>query len=129
MATYFRIRTVPVNAWLGVSVENRKYGVPRIDMLREIAATIRFLSIEPMLEDVGDLDLSGIHWVVVGGESGQKARPMRPEWVDNVKRRCEDADVPFSFKQWGAWGADGQRRSKKANGRSFAGRIWDELPA
>jgi protein gp37 len=128
MATYFRNRVVPPNAWLGVSVEDRKYGIPRIEILRGIDATIRFLSIEPLLEDVGSLDLSGIHWVIVGGESGLKARPMSPEWVGNLKRQCEAAEVPFFFKQWGAWGPDGQRRSKKANGRFFAGRVWDELP-
>jgi protein gp37 len=128
MAMYFRSRQVPANAWLGVSVENQKHGAPRIDLLRGIDATIRFLSIEPLLEDVGHIDLSGIRWVIVGGESGHNARPMRPEWVDSVKRQCDDAGVAFFFKQWGAWGADGQRRSKKANGRFFAGRVWDELP-
>ena len=129
MAMYFRNRAVPPNAWLGVSVEDRKYGVPRIEVLRGIESTIRFLSIEPLLADVGSLNLEGIHWVIVGGESGQRARPMRPEWVESVKRQCEDANVAFFFKQWGAWGPDGQRRSKKANGRVLAGRVWDELPA
>lgn len=129
MAVFCRGRDIPPNAWLGVSVENRKYGVPRIDVLRGIDATIRFLSVEPLLEDVGHLDLTGIHWVIVGGESGSKARPMRMEWVDNVKRQCHEAGVSFFFKQWGAWGADGQKRSKKANGRLLEGRVWDEMPA
>lgn len=129
MAAFCRGRTIPPNAWLGVSVENRKYGVPRIDVLRGIDATIRFLSVEPLLEDVGHLDLTDIHWVIVGGESGSKARPMRMEWVDNVKRQCNDAGVSFFFKQWGAWGADGQKRSKKANGRFLDGQVWDEMPA
>jgi protein gp37 len=119
---------VPPNAWLGVSVENRKHGIPRIDVLREVDATIRFLSVEPLLEDVGRMNLSDIHWVIVGGESGPRARPMRAEWAENVRRQCLEADVAFFFKQWGAWGADGQRRSKKANGRELSGQSWDEMP-
>ena len=75
------------------------------------------------------LDLTGIHWVIVGGESGPRARPMRTEWADNVRRQCLDTDVAFFFKQWGAWGADGQKRSKKANGRSLNGQSWDAMPA
>jgi protein gp37 len=74
------------------------------------------------------MDLDGIHWVIVGGESGHKARPMRKEWVDSVKRQCDQAEVAFFFKQWGAWGADGQKRSKKANGRTYRGRIFDSMP-
>ncbi len=129
MAAYCRGRAVPPNAWLGVSVEDRKYGVPRIEVLRGIDATIRFLSVEPLLEDVGTIDLTDIHWVIVGGESGLRARPMRPSWVEGVKRQCEAAGVPFFFKQWGSWGADGQKRSKKANGRALEGRVWDAMPA
>lgn len=129
MATFCKGRRVPPNAWLGVSVENRKHGVPRIDVLRTIDATIRFLSVEPLLEDVGRLDLTDIHWVIVGGESGPRARPMRAEWAESVRRQCLKADVAFFFKQWGAWGADGQKRSKKANGRVLSGRSWDEMPA
>src|SRR5690606_32869194 len=102
---------------------------PRIDLLRKVDARIRFLSVEPLLADVGPLDLSGIHWVIVGGESGHGARPMQPEWVDNVKRQCDSAGVAFFFKQWGGWGADGVRRSKKANGRELDGRTWDAYPA
>lgn len=129
MVAYFNDRTVPSNAWLGVSVENKKHGLPRIGLLRGINARIRFLSIEPLLEDVGRLDLSGIHWVIVGGESGVRARPMQLKWVDNIRRQCENAEVAFFFKQWGAWGPDGQKRSKKANGRKLAGEIWDAMPA
>jgi protein gp37 len=129
MRDFCRDRRVPPNAWLGVSVENRKHGVPRIDVLREVDATIRFLSVEPLLEDVGRLDLSNIHWVIVGGESGPRARPMRAEWAERVRRQCLDADVAFFFKQWGAWGADGQKRSKKANGRELNGQSWDGMPA
>lgn len=122
-------RVVPDNVWLGVSVENRRYGLSRIDELRKIKASIRFLSVEPLLEDVGQLDLSGIHWVIVGGESGPKARPMKPEWVESIKEQCEQRGVAFFFKQWGGWGVDGKRRPKKENGRLFAGKTWDAMPA
>ena len=116
------------HAWLGVSVEDRKYGVPRIDVMHTIEAKVRFLSVEPLLEDLGTVYLTGIHWVIVGGESGVKARPMRKEWIDSVKRQCDQAGIAFFFKQWGTWGADGQRRSKKANGRSYRGRVWNTMP-
>jgi protein gp37 len=129
MARFFRTRHVPANVWLGVSVENRRHGVPRIDYLRTINAGIRFLSVEPLLEDVGALDLSGIHWVIVGGESGPKARPMAPEWAESVRRQCQAQEVAFFFKQWGGWGADGKRRAKAKNGRLLNGRTWDEMPA
>lgn len=119
---------VPRNVWLGVSVENQRYGVPRIGMLRRIRAQVRFLSVEPLLEDLGRIDLRGIHWVIVGGESGNKARPMKPSWVENIKSQCEAADVAFFFKQWGTWGADGEKRSKGANGRQLSGRVWDAMP-
>lgn len=129
MAEFCRGVEVPDNVWLGVSVENRKHGVPRIAVLRTIQAKVRFLSVEPLLEDLGTIDLEGIHWVIVGGESGHKARPMKREWVDGIKRQCDDADVAFFFKQWGTWGADGQKRSKGANGRRYRGREWDKMPA
>jgi protein gp37 len=129
MAQYFRDRLVPGNAWLGTSVEDKKYGVPRIDVLREIDASIRFLSIEPLLEDVGTLDLSGISWVIVGGESGPKARPMRAEWARSIRDQCKDSDISFFFKQWGAHGKDGVRRSKRENGRTLDGRRYDHMPA
>lgn len=89
------------NVWLGVTVENRKHGLPRIDILREIPAVVRFLSIEPLLEDLGDLNLSGIHWVIVGGESGPNARQMESDWVYGIQFDCIAYDVPFFFKQWG----------------------------
>lgn len=129
LARYFRDRTVPSNVWLGVSVENRKHGVPRIDYLRAVPARIRFLSVEPLLDDVGNLDLRDIHWVIVGGESGPKARPMKPEWAESVRRQCAEQEVAFFFKQWGGWGADGKRRAKSKNGRLLNGRTWDEMPA
>jgi len=125
---YFSQRRCPANVWLGVSVEDRKFGVPRIDQLKRVNAAIRFLSIEPLLEDLGTIDLNGIHWVIVGGESGQKARPMKPEWVENIKTQADRIGVAFFFKQWGGWGADGVKRHKKANGREFGGKIWDQMP-
>jgi protein gp37 len=128
MARFFQGRAVPPNAWLGVSVENRKHGVPRIEHLRKVPASIRFLSVEPLLQDVGPVDLTGIHWVIVGGESGPKARPMKQEWADAVRRQCEAQRVSFFFKQWGGWGADGKRRAKSANGRLLHGRTWDDMP-
>lgn len=128
MAAYFRSRPVPRNAWLGVTVEDRKHGVPRIDKLREIDATIRFLSVEPLLEDIGEINLINIHWVIVGGESGPKSRPMKIEWADSIRQQCEELDVAFFFKQWGGWGADGVKRAKKQNGRQLHGRTWDQMP-
>lgn len=128
LPAYFHGRACPRNVWLGVSVEDRRHGLPRIDLLRQVEATIRFLSVEPLLEDLGAFDLAGIHWVIVGGESGPKARPMKPEWVENVKHQAEAAGAAF-FKQWGGWGADGVRRDKKANGRLLGGRTWDAYPA
>jgi protein gp37 len=125
---YFKGRNCPSNVWLGVSVEDRKYGVPRIDYLRQVDATIRFLSVEPLLEDIGEVDLAGIHWVIVGGESGHHARPMRESWVASVQEQADAAGSAFFFKQWGGWGADGVRRHKKANGRVFKGRTWDAYP-
>ncbi|ACI97542.1 phage Gp37/Gp68 family protein [Rhodospirillum centenum] len=128
LTEYFASRRCPPNVWLGVSVEDREYGVPRIDYLRRVEAQVRFLSIEPLLEDLGAFDLSGIHWVIVGGESGHKARPMEEVWVENIKRQADSASVAFFFKQWGGWGADGVKRHKKANGRVFKGRTWNAYP-
>jgi protein gp37 len=125
---FFAEREVPSNVWLGVSVEDRKYGVPRIDHLRKVKARVRFLSVEPLLQDLGELNLHDIHWVIVGGESGAKSRPMKPEWVQRVKHQCDTAGVAFFFKQWGTWGADGKRRSKAANGRQLDGRTWSNYP-
>lgn len=126
---FFAQRQVPANVWLGVSVEDRKYGVPRIAELQKVkSAAVRFLSVEPLLEDVGRLDLQGIHWVIVGGESGANARPMKSAWADNVRAQAVAQGVAFFFKQWGAYGPDGVRRNKKVNGRELAGRRWDEFP-
>lgn len=94
------------NVWLGVTVENRKHGLPRIEHLRRVPAKLRFLSIEPLLEDLGELDLTGIHWVIVGGESGPNARPMEAAWVENIVRQCNAAGVAVFFKQWGGSSRD-----------------------
>jgi protein gp37 len=110
------------HVWWGVSVEDRKYGVPRIDILRRSRARMRFLSIEPLLEDLGPINLDGIDWVIVGGESGPKARFVDPAWVRSVRRQCRDANVPFFFKQWG-----GVHKSR--NGRRLDGRTYDEFPS
>jgi protein gp37 len=128
MARFFRTRIVPHNAWMGVSVENRRHGVPRIDHLREVPAAVRFLSIEPLLEAIGEVNLSDIHWVIVGGESGAKARPMKQVWAESIQQQCEEQNVAFFFKQWGTWGADGLRRAKHANGRDLNGQTWNAMP-
>jgi protein gp37 len=107
--------------WWGVSVENKKFGLPRIDELRSAPAAVRFLSIEPLLEDLGEIDLGGIHWVIVGGESGFGARPMKREWVAAILDQCRAAGVSFFFKQWG-----GVR--KKRAGRLLDGMTYDEFP-
>jgi protein gp37 len=107
--------------WWGVSVENRRHGLPRIDHLRDAPASVRFLSVEPLLEDLGEVDLSGIHWMIVGGESGHGARPMSREWVLSLRDQCERAGVAFFFKQWGGV------RKKKA-GRELDGRTYDGRP-
>jgi len=128
MREYFEGKDIPLNLWLGVSVEDKKYGVPRIDELRNLPAKIRFLSVEPLLEDIGTIDLTNIDWVIVGGESGPKARPVKEGWVEKVKVQCLSSDVAFFFKQWGTWGVDGKRRSKKENGRELNGEIWNMYP-
>ncbi len=127
LVEYFLNRTVPKNVWLGVTVENKK-SKHRIDALRKIDATIRFLSLEPLLEDLGVLDLTDIHWAIVGGESGHKARPMKESWALNIKQQCLEQGTAFFFKQWGTWGEDMVKRSKKANGRLLDGQEWNEYP-
>lgn len=124
---YFEKRNVPDNVWLGVTVENKK-SIKRIDVLRNINAKIRFLSIEPLLEDLGKVDFTNIHWAIVGGESGHKARPMDEKWAINVKNQCLEQGTEFFFKQWGTWGADNVKRSKKANGRLLEGKEWNGYP-
>jgi protein gp37 len=111
----------PGNVWMGVSVETPSYTF-RIDDLRQVTAAVRFLSLEPLLGPLDGLDLDGIDWVIVGGESGPKARPMEASWVIDVRDQCQAAGVPFFFKQWGGV-------NKKKRGRLLDGRTWDEMPA
>jgi protein gp37 len=110
----------PENVWMGVSVENADY-CGRIGKLRQCGAGLKFLSLEPLLGPLDTLDLTGIDWVIVGGESGPGARPMAEEWVVDILRQCESAAVPFFFKQWGGV-------NKKKTGRMLLGRTWDEMP-
>lgn len=107
--------------WWGTSVENRRHGLQRIEDLRNAPVAVRFLSIEPMLEDLGEISLQGIHWVIVGGESGPGARTMSPTWVNSIMEQCRAAKVPFFFKQWGGV-------HKKDAGRQLNGRTYDEFP-
>jgi protein gp37 len=116
----YQTRKVPSHIWLGVSVENQQ-ATTRIAHLRRANASVRFLSVEPLLAPVGKLDLEGIHWVIVGGESGPGARPMEREWVVSICNQCQAARVPFFFKQWGG-------RSPKAGGRLLDGKEWNQFP-
>lgn len=116
-----RFASRATNIWWGVSAENKKHGLPRIEYLRRTPAYIRFLSIEPLLEDLGRIDFSGIHWVIVGGESGPGSRPMKPEWVLNILDQCRKQGIRFFFKQWG-----GVHKSR--TGRLLDGKTYDEFP-
>ena len=116
------------NVWLGTSVEDSAV-VSRMDALRDAPAAIRFISFEPLIGSVGQIDLNVIDWAIVGGESGPKARPIKEAWIDEIHEQCLASNTAFFFKQWGAWGSDNQKRSKKANGRQYRGRTWDEMPA
>jgi protein gp37 len=129
MSEFFTSRDVPSNAWLGVTVEDRAYGLPRIQHLQKVNAPVRMISAEPLLESLGTFNLDGIHWMIVGGESGPRARPMKKEWVEEIQTQCEENDIAFFFKQWGGWGADGVKRPKKLNGRQLNGRTWSQMPA
>lgn len=127
MAEYFSTREVPQNVWLGTTVE-AAVTKHRIDYLRCLDAPIRFLSCEPLLEDPGELDLSRIDWIIVGGESGRQARPMKKEWVMHIKRQAEEQGCLFFFKQWGTWGSDGVKRNKHSNGKELDGLRYLEMP-
>ena len=127
MAKYFENRKIPANVWLGVTVE-AKLTKDRINTLRNIPASIRFVSCEPLLEDLGETDFSDIHWVIVGGESGKKARPMKEEWVLSIEDEAASNGSAFFFKQWGTWGADGVKRSKHANGKLLKGVVRQGMP-
>jgi protein gp37 len=115
------------NVWLGTSVENEDV-VERIDFLRKTPSAIRFISFEPLIGSVNKVNLQGIHWAIVGGESGKDARPIKEEWIDEIHDQCYLFNTAFFFKQWGTWGKDNKKRSKKVNGREYKGRTWDEMP-
>lgn len=121
LRTTLRTHAALPHIWWGVSVENREYGLPRIADLRTAPAAVRFLSIEPLLEDLGRINLSRIHWVIVGGESGPGARPMQAAWVTSLRDQCKAARIPFFFKQWGGV-------QKKKTGRLLNGRTYNEQP-
>lgn len=110
------------NIWYGVTVENIKHGVPRIKHLQSINFCNKFLSIEPLLEDIGTLNLHNIDWVIVGGESGPRSRTMKQEWVVAIREQCQKYDIPFFFKQWGGF-------NKKVNGRRLEGKFYDDFPS
>jgi len=127
MAEYFKNRQIPTNAWLGVTVEASSE-LYRIDYLRNLNSTVRFISAEPLITDLGEVDLTNINWMVVAGESGVRGRPMKESWVLSVYEQCQKNNVGFFFKQWGMWGADGVRRSKKENGDLLLGKKNQQLP-
>lgn len=127
MAEYFATRSIPEDVWLGVTVEAQSSRF-RIDRLRNLSASVKFLSCEPLVEDLGEIDLTGIDWVIVGGESGPKARPMQESWALNIRRQVEEQGARFFFKQWGTWGADGIKRNKHANGKLLNGEVIQEMP-
>lgn len=119
----------PDHVWIGVSIENQNY-LHRLDDLRKVPARIRFVSFEPLLGPIRlhPHDLAGISWVIVGGESGAQARPMREEWIDGIMEPCRERNVPFFFKQWGAYNRAGERVGKGRAGRVYRRRTWDEMP-
>lgn len=121
LQTKLRFAAELPHIWWGVSVENRRHGLPRVQQLRDAKPAMSFLSIEPLLEALGTISLRGIDWVIVGGESGPGARPMLPEWVVSIRTQCERAKIPFFFKQWGGV-------KKSATGRELDGRTYDDYP-
>jgi protein gp37 len=110
----------PANVWMGVSIESQEY-VWRLDLLRQVPAAVRFLSLEPLLGPITSIDLAGMHWVIVGGESGPGHRPVDGDWIRRLRDMCNNSEVPFFFKQWGG-------RTPKAGGRLLDGRTWDGMP-
>ncbi|MCL1947954.1 MAG: phage Gp37/Gp68 family protein [Chitinivibrionia bacterium] len=127
MIKYFETHKIPQNVWLGTTVENKSVK-NRIDMLRQLPSTIRFISFEPLLENLGELNLENINWVIVGGESGNCARKIEKEWVLSIKNQAEAQESAFFFKQWGTWGSDGVKRDKHSNGKELNGKIYREMP-
>ena len=128
MAEYFTARAIPANVWLGVSVEASDVK-HRIDSVRNLPASIRFLSCEPLVEDLGELDLTNINWVIVGGEHAVNARPMKEPWVLSIKDQTEKQGALFFFKQWGSIGRDGVYRSVERNGSELQGKTYKAMPA
>ena len=116
----------PSNVWMGVSVENQRWA-SRADYLKQVPSTVRFVSVEPLLGPVR-IDLSELHWIIVGGESGPRARRMKPAWVRSLREQAREANVPFFFKQWGTYDEAGRRVGKGRAGRLLDGRTWDEMP-
>lgn len=127
MREYFINKNIPENAWLGTTVESHQVK-NRIDLIRDLNATIKWLSCEPLINDLGNLNLDGIDWVIVGGESGFNARPMKEEWAINIRNQCDKQNIAFFFKQWGTWGSDGIKRNKKTNGFLLDGKIHKNYP-
>ena len=127
MREYFLQNEIPSNVWLGTTIESCRVK-ERIDLIRDLKANVKWLSCEPLISDLGELDLSEIDWVIVGGESGFNARAMKEPWVLNIKKQCEEQKVAFFFKQWGTWGSDGVRRNKKENGALLDNKFYREYP-
>lgn len=127
MNAYFKMHEIPDNVWLGVTVEN-KQSEYRIDYLRDLPSKVRFLSCEPLLEDLGNINLEKINWLIAGGESGPQARPMNYEWVSSLYKNAKTLNIPFFFKQWGTWGMDHIKRNKITNGKYLDGKIVQEMP-
>ncbi len=127
MREYFLSHFIPSNVWLGTTIESSSVK-HRIDLIRDLKAKIKWLSCEPLIDDLGELNLNGIDWVIVGGESGVKARAMKKEWALKIKEQCDKQKVAFFFKQWGAYGEDGVKRNKKQNGALLEGKEFMEYP-
>lgn len=122
-----KVKDVLPNVWLGTSVEDSRVS-GRILSLNEVPAAIRFVSFEPLIGSVGKVNLQHVDWAIVGGESGPRARPIKEAWIDEIHTQCMKHNTAFFFKQWGSWGKDNQKRSKKENGREYKGTTWDEMP-
>lgn len=120
LGNVFQYLEWPDNVWMGVSVESESY-IPRIEHLLKVPAKVRFISFEPLIDEVTSLNLTGIHWVIAGGESGQRARQMKPEWIRSIRDACIEQDIPFFFKQW-------DKARKKELGRTLDGIKWEEFP-
>lgn len=127
MEEYFKTKPIPANVWLGVTVENINTK-SRIDNLRNLPAMVKFLSCEPLLESLGTINLQGIDWVIVGGESGNRARPMKEKWVHSIKKQCDERNIAFFFKQWGTLGCGEVMRSVETNGNELNGEIYQAMP-